>query len=352
MKAYVLHGIGDYRYEETEVPSVAAGTVLVRVKAAGICGSDIPRAYRTGAYSHPLIIGHEFAGEVARTGEGVDESWLHKRVGVFPLIPCMNCPQCRKKQYEMCSSYNYLGSRTNGAFAEYVRVPEWNLIELPDLVTMEQAAMLEPMAVAVHAIRRIKPLAEDQIAVCGLGTIGLFVAMFLLEMGCQNVYVGGNKNFQKSMAEKIGIKKDDFCDVREQDFSGWLLEKTGGAGADVFFDCVGENEVINQGILSLAPKGKLMLVGNPASDMKLEKNLYWKILRRQMQLFGTWNSSFTHEKTDDWNYVLECLRRQRIKPEKIITHRLDMESFMDGFEIMRDKREDYIKILLLLSKND
>ena len=74
--------------------------------------------------------------------------------------------------------------------------------------------------------------------------------------------------------------------------------------------------------------------------------MYWKILRRQLQLFGTWNSSFTHEKTDDWNYVLECLQQQRIKPEKVITHRMDMEAFMDGFEIMRDKREDYIKIMM------
>ncbi len=86
--------------------------------------------------------------------------------------------------------------------------------------------------------------------------------------------------------------------------------------------------------------------GNPASDIELEKNLYWKILRRQLQLFGTWNSSFTHEKTDDWNYVLESLQQQRIKPEKVITHRMDIESFMDGFEIMRDKREDYIKIMM------
>lgn len=246
----------------------------------------------------------------------------------------------------MCSNYNYLGSRTNGAFAEYVRVPEWNLIELPELVTMEQAAMLEPMAVAVHAIRRVQPHSEEQIAVCGLGTIGLFVVMFLLEMGCQNVYAAGNKDFQKSMAENIGIKKENFCDIRDQDFSNWLLNRTGGAGADVFFDCVGKNEVIKQGILGLAPKGKMMLVGNPASDMELEKNLYWKILRRQLQLFGTWNSSFTHEKTDDWNYVLECLQQQRIKPEKVITHRMDIESFMDGFEIMRDKREDYIKIMM------
>ena len=108
MKAYVLHGIGDYRYEEIQKPCAAAGTVLVHVKAAGICGSDIPRIYRTGAYQHPLIPGHEFAGEVVEAGEGISSSLVGKRVGVFPLIPCMSCPQCQKKQYEMCSNYSYL----------------------------------------------------------------------------------------------------------------------------------------------------------------------------------------------------------------------------------------------------
>lgn len=347
MKAYVLHGIGDYKYEEVRDASAEPGTVLVRVKAAGICGSDIPRIYRTGAYSHPLIPGHEFAGEVVETGEGTDNNWLHKRVGVFPLIPCMNCEQCRKKQYEMCSHYNYLGSRTDGGFAEYVRVPEWNLIALPDLVTMEQAAMLEPMAVAVHAIRRVQPLSTDRIAVCGLGTIGLCIAMFLVELGCPNIYVAGNKDFQKNMAKNIGIKEENFCDVRDSEFLEWLMEKTDTSGVDVFFDCVGKNEVLKQGIDSLAAKGRMMLVGNPASDISLEKSVYWKILRRQLQMIGTWNSSFTHDKSDDWNYVLECLQRQSIRPEKLITHRLSMEAFMDGFEIMRSKREDYVKIMML-----
>lgn len=346
MKAYVLHGVGDYRCEEVKMPCAQAGTVLVRVKAAGICGSDIPRIYRTGAYHHPLIPGHEFAGEVVEAGEGVNGGWVGKRVGIFPLIPCMRCPQCQKKKYEMCGNYNYLGSRTDGGFAEYVRVPEWNLITLPDPVTMEQAAMLEPMAVAVHAIRRAAPLSTDKIAVCGLGTIGLCAAMFLLEMGCREVYVAGNKDFQKKMAENIGIKTENFCDIRQEDFAGWLMNKTGGTGVNVFFDCVGKNDVLEQGIKSLGAEGRMVLVGNPASDVAFKKSLYWKILRSQIRLVGTWNSSFTHEKTDDWHYVLERLEEGKIKPEKLITHRMSFETFMEGFEIMHIKREDYVKIML------
>ena len=139
MKAQVLHGIGDIRYEETDKPRIEKDWVLVKVKAAGVCGSDIPRIYKTGAHVHPIATGHEFSGEVIETADD-NFSWRGKRVGIFPLIPCGECINCKKKMYEMCSNYNYLGSRCNGGFAEYAAVPEWNLIELPDNVSYKQAA--------------------------------------------------------------------------------------------------------------------------------------------------------------------------------------------------------------------
>ena len=130
MKAWVLHDVNDLRLEEVPTPSPGEQEVLVAVKAAGICGSDIPRIYYTGAHTHPLIPGHEFSGEVVELGKGTDKNWLGQRVGVFPLIPCGECDQCRKKQYEMCRKYNYLGSRRNGGFAEDVAVPAWDLVSL------------------------------------------------------------------------------------------------------------------------------------------------------------------------------------------------------------------------------
>ena len=152
MKAYVLDSISDIKIKDIETPKCLPGEVLVEVKAAGICGSDIPRIYKTGTYHFPLIPGHEFSGEVVKAYDD-DSDWKNKRVGIFPLIPCMKCAQCHSKKYEMCRDYSYLGSRTDGGFAEYVRVPTWNLINLPDTVSYEQAAMLEPMSVAVHAAR-------------------------------------------------------------------------------------------------------------------------------------------------------------------------------------------------------
>lgn len=345
MKAWILHGVGDIRLEDVSKPVPASDEVLVQVKAAGICGSDIPRIYQTGAHTHPLIPGHEFSGVVVEIGSHIKEEWKGKRVGVFPLIPCRECMPCRNKQYEMCRNYSYLGSRRDGAFAEYVCVPVDNLIELPTEVTYEEAAMLEPMAVAVHAMRHILPEMEQTVAVCGMGTIGLLLVMFLREIGIKNILVIGNKEFQKNQVQMLGIPEENYCDSRTITVPEWLMAQTEGVGVDVFFECVGKNETVLQAVDTTAPAGKICLVGNPYSDMQLEKSVYWKILRNQLTIVGTWNSSFTHDAKDDWRYVLDKLEKRRIFPAELITHRVFVEELEMGFHIMRDKTEDYVKVM-------
>lgn len=358
MKAWVLHGIGDFRLEEAKKPEPGDGEVLVAVKAAGICGSDIPRIYRTGAYSYPLIPGHEFSGVVTEAGRGADAAWINKRVGVFPLIPCGVCQPCRKKAYEMCRHYSYTGSRRDGAFAEYVVVPAKNLIELPESVSFEEGAMLEPMAVAVHAMRRAVPGTGDIAAVCGLGTIGTLLLMFLLEAGVKDVFVFGNKEFQRQAVLKMGLPESRYCDSRDEAAGKWFMEQMrqaesglekeseGRAGADVFFECVGRNETVLQAVNLSAPGGRICLVGNPYGDMAFGKDVYWKILRNQLTVTGTWNSSFLHGEEDDWHYVLSRLAEKRIAPAGLISHRLTMEELGKGTIIMRDKTEDYMKIMV------
>lgn len=357
MNAYVLHNIKDIRYEEVPLPVPAAHEVLVRVRAAGICGSDIPRIYQTGAHRHPLIPGHEFSGEVVAVGEDTDSAWRGKRVGIFPLIPCRKCDACRREQYEMCRDYSYLGSRRDGGFAEYVAVPEWNLLELPESVTYEEAAMLEPLAVAAHAMRGIlgddlenaehtlERLGELSVAVCGLGTIGLLLAMLLKDAGVKNLFLIGNKDFQKQCIERMGIAPECYCDSKTEDVSAWIAKQTAGRGVDVFFECVGKNETVLQAINFTAPTGRVMLVGNPYSDMNLDKQSYWKILRNQLTVKGTWNSSYTRKADDDWHYVLRLLEQGSIRPAQLISHLFELENLQQGLQIMRDKSEDYVKIM-------
>lgn len=345
MKAWVLHDINDIRLEDVGRTEPSDGEVLVAVRAAGICGSDIPRIYRTGAHTHPLIPGHEFSGEVVEAGSADGAGWLGRRVGVFPLIPCMECDACRKRHYELCRNYSYLGSRRDGGFAEYVSVPVWNLIGLPDGVSYEQSAMLEPMAVAVHAMRMAMPDKSDTAVILGLGTIGMLLLMFLLDAGIENVMAVGNKECQRQKVLQLGLKGENYCDSTSQDVLGWIAEYTGGKGADVFFECVGRSGTFSQAVDLTAPEGRVCLVGNPYSDMALEKNVYWKILRNQLTVRGTWNSSFTHDEGDDWHYALGRLARESVAPETLISHRFALHEADRGFLAMLNK-EDYIKVML------
>ncbi len=350
MKAWVLRGIQNIGYEEVKAPVPEKGWAFVKVMASGICGSDIPRIYKTGAHNHPIIPGHEFSGIVESVGDESDSLYIGKRVGVFPLIPCGKCECCRNRHPEMCENYNYLGSRCDGGYAQYVKVPVQNLVSIPDEVSYECAAMLEPMAVAVHAMRQAGIFANDDndktALVIGLGTIGLLLTMFLLDAGVKKVLVVGNKSVQHEAAVALGISEEDYFDAGsgEEAFSKWLSQKA-GSGAAYVFECVGSNDTYRQAIRAAGPKGTVVTVGNPHGDMMLKKDEYWRILRKQLRISGTWNSTFLGRAGDDWDYVIQRLKAGKIRPEKLITHRFSLEELESGFEIMRDKTETYIKIM-------
>ncbi len=386
MEAQILYGIGNLKYVLMESPLPKSGEALVKVSCCGICGSDVPRIYKTGAHNMPLIPGHEFSG-VVETCEDAPEL-VGKRVGVFPLIPCKECEQCKNGHYEMCENYNYLGSRCDGGFAEYVCVPVWNLMPLPDEVSDEDAAMLEPMCVAVHAARRAglelcgidkmatdttgadkeKPESETEgkqdkeayettadydksqsIVVCGLGTIGLLLAMVLKDASYKNVLFVGNKDIQKKKLLEIGFSENNYCDVRYADPVNFIMTKTEWKGADYYFECIGRSESYAQAVKCTAPLGTVMLVGNPASDMELPREVYWKILRNQLTVKGTWNSSYP----DDWKYALSSLSKwskmeKNYLPSILITHSYPLVQLYDGLEIMHRKSEEYIKIMIMM----
>ena len=184
MDALVLHDVGDARFESISKPEVSDGEVLVRVGFCGVCGSDIPRVFVKGTYSFPTVCGHEFAGTVEACGPGVDDLETGAAVAVFPLLWCGRCPACEQGKYVQCFDYDYLGSRSNGGFAEYVVAPRRNLLRVPEGVSLDEAAMTEPASVALHALRRgggTRP--GESVAVFGAGPIGVMVAQWARAMG-------------------------------------------------------------------------------------------------------------------------------------------------------------------------
>lgn len=344
MKAYVLEGIGQLEYKDVPVPRPSEDEVFVEVVNAGICGSDIPRIFKTGTYHFPTIPGHEFAGIVRQTASEKNAHLLGKRVGIFPLIPCMKCEQCQKKAYEMCQSYNYLGSRADGGFAEYVAVPAWNLIELPESVGFEDAAMLEPACVALHSIRQAGMSNVTSVVVYGCGTIGMLVVQWLHSMGIRNLYaIGTRKEQQNLLAEFADCS---FCNGRKEAPADFIRERTNGTGVDIVFECVGVKDSINHAVSLAKAGGQVVFAGNPVGNIEFEKQVYWKILRQQLTIYGTWNSSFTKEADDDWNVTVRAIEEGKIRPSAQITQRFSFDRLQDGLKAMQDKSVFTNKVMI------
>lgn len=359
MKAYVLEGISQLEYKEIDKPQLRSGYVLLEVQAAGICGSDVPRIFTTGTYHFPTIPGHEFAGVVVEAFDESGKVWVGKRVGVFPLIPCQRCDCCKEKNYEMCSNYNYLGSRCDGGFAEYVAVPVWNLIELPDNVSFAEAAMLEPASVALHAVRRLDLEKMSSVALFGLGTIGIIIAQWLRIYGIKTVFATGHNDRHGDVMKSVASEGYVYIDTAKKSGGGedsdsrvasrvcdQILDLTDGVGIDAVIDCVATSESLEDALTCVKSGGQIVVVGNPKGDVQIEKNSYWKILRKQIRLTGTWNSSFTHEDDDDWNMVLEACANGKLHLKELITHALDFDELHKGLDIMRNRTEYRNKVMI------
>ncbi|MDN5344997.1 MAG: L-iditol 2-dehydrogenase [Clostridia bacterium] len=187
MKAAVLHGQKDIRYEEVADPVINKGEVLVKVKACGICGSDLPRVLGKGAHYYPIILGHEFAGEIAAIGDEVSGLAVGDRIACAPLIPCHHCPDCSRGNYSQCKNYTFIGSRIQGAWAEYIKVPAVNAVKLPDGVSFVEGAFFEPATVALHGILLMQGSGGQDVAILGMGTIGLLVLQLVKALGAKRI---------------------------------------------------------------------------------------------------------------------------------------------------------------------
>ncbi len=351
MKAYVLEGIGRLNYKDVPMPELNSGWALVKVEAAGICGSDIPRIFETGTYHFPTVPGHEFAGRVADVCDEKDRAWIGRRVGVFPLIPCQECLACREEQYEMCRNYDYLGSRRDGGFAEFAAVPVWNLIELPDGMRMEAAAMLEPASVALHAVRRLKIAPGDTAALFGLGTIGLIAAQWLRIFGVRTLYAAGHHKEHGMKMKQTAHASYEYLDAGgkegDREVVSRILEATGGAGVSIAIDCAGTNETLANCLNCVKPGGQVLAVGNPKGDMALEKEVYWKLLRKQLRVTGTWNSSFCHDPGDDWHTVIDAYGKGTLHLTDLITHRFAFDQLKTGLAAAKERIEYQNKIMIV-----
>lgn len=346
MKAAVLHAIGDIRYEDINIPKIEEGEALIKVKAAGVCGSDIPRVMKKGAYSFPLIPGHEFAGEIAQISPNNPTKFaVGDRVAIFPLIPCRKCVYCQIGEYAQCNDYDYLGSRRDGGFAEYVKVPIDNLVMIPNNVDFDCAAMTEPASVALHAIRRTGIDAGDNVVILGAGTIGLILAQWARLCGAGRIFLTDIFDEKLEEAKNHGFR--DCINASKEDIVKRVFEETNDIGADICIEAAGTSVTFEQSLRIVRKLGKVILMGNISGNVVIPENTASAILRGQLTIYGTWNSSFTPVPKNEWVTALQFMSSGVLNLKPLITHKFGLNRVNEVFDMMYNRREFFNKVMFV-----
>lgn len=349
MRAAVLHAPGDLRVERVPVPAIGPADALVRVAACGICGSDVPRVLTIGTYHFPTIPGHEMAGVVEELGPEAGTAAPGIQVGmpvaVIPLVPCRRCRFCEVGAFAQCETYDYLGSRTDGGFAEYLRAPAANLVPLPEGLPVELGALLEPATVALHAVRNLDIAWGSNVGVFGLGAIGNFIAQWARAFGARRVFALDIAARKLEIARAVGL--EETLDAGSPDLPAMLRERTGGAGLDAAFDASGSPAALRHAIASLAPLGRLGLVGRPRDGVTLDTPLFERILRGEITLRGTWGFAFTRFPHHPWEEAARAAAAGLVRTGPLVTHRVPLEELPAAIGRMSRADPSIHKILVI-----
>ena len=331
MKCANLHGINDLRVDDIPMPVCQEDEVLVQVKFCGVCGSDLPRVYEKGTYHFPTVIGHEFAGQVVMDPK---DQLTGKAVAVFPLLPCFSCENCKKEQYATCENYDYYGSRRNGGMSEFLAVKRWNLLLIPEGLSYQEAAMCEPVAVARHAIGRLHIQKGDTLLISGAGPIGILAGQWAKHFGAEQVYYFD-----------IDDRKIQCCK------SFGFAEYTGSEKINCVLEGTGHPQALQRCLEAISAAGRMVLMGNPMGDMNMTQKTYWHILRKELTVVGTWNSSYNSSQ-NDWQEALTAMGAGQICAKPLITHVFPLTKVQDAFELMKDKKEFFSKVMIAMEEQD
>jgi len=316
MAAFLLRGPGLLEPVQMAIPAPMAGQVLIRVRRAGICGSDIHYFThgRVGRFvpRRPFVLGHEFAGEVAALGAGVSASLLGQRVAVDPSIPCGLCPVCKSGRYNLCPDMRFFGSAScdphlDGGFAQYVAAPAANCHVLDDRIGWGEAALVEPLSVALHALNRSGGVAGKSVLITGGGAIGQLLAISARAFGAALVVVSDPAGFARTEALALGA--DAALDPVQADFEPGAITLSNG-GFDVMFEAAGSAPALIQGLRLLRRGATLVQVGTLPADVTLPFN---DIMARELTVFGSFRFA------NVFGTALQLMATGRISTQKVIS---------------------------------
>ncbi len=330
MKAVVLNANEKLDYEEVALPEIRPGCVRIRIAVCGICGSDIPRVYDHAAHNYPVILGHEFSGIVDAIGEGVDGFKKGEHVVAAPLVPCMTCPDCRKGNYSLCSRYSFVGSRQQGAMADYVVVPAENVIPISESLSFEQAATIEPATVGLHALRIANFTEGKSVAVLGCGIIGLYTAAWAKILGASSVTAISRGKRGLEAAARMGadeiISTEDFPSDGLPDY---LKERK----FDYVMECSGSGATIHLAMTLVGKKGVLCFVGTPKKPLTFTIQEWEQINRKECWVTGSWMSYSAPFPGEEWRMAVREMENGRLLYDEGLVYGIyPMEDAREAFE--------------------
>ena len=317
MKAAVLYGKEDIRYEEVETPKVVSGYVKVRVKACGICGSDMPRYFEGRVHKFPLILGHEFSGEIVEVADDVTDIKLGSHVVGVPLVPCKKCVACKQGNYSLCEKYNFLGSRSAGALAEYIVLPKENVYIIGDQIPFDKAAFFEVSTVAVHALQSVKFRGGSEVAVLGTGTVGLMTIQWAKLMGASKIVAFGHNEKTFDLAYEVGA--DRVVSTKRADFDAYKNS------FDYIFEAAGADQTMHLMFELIRNKGIVCLIGTPKDKLNYSVKEWEIINRKEFTLTGSWMSYSAPFPGIEWKLTEQYLNNGKLKiPVSMISKKFDL----------------------------
>jgi len=323
--------------KEVEKPRPGPGEVLIKVRRIGICGSDIHAYYGKHPFiDYPIVQGHEFSGEIAEIGQGVSDFKVGDKVTVMPQLTCGKCYQCLHGDYHICDNLKVIGCQVDGAAQEYISVPAKLTVKLPQGFDFDFGAVIEPLAVGVHAARKLSYVENKKLLVLGAGPIGNLTSQVLKAMGADFVMITDIYDFRLNIAQKCGA--DYIVNVKKQDLEMEIKEKFGEAKADSIIECVGSGDTINQAI-SLARKGSEIIVvgvfGNkPVVNFSLVQD-------RELKIQG----SLMYKKID-YDIAIDLIHSKKVKLEPLITAHFSLKEYAEAYRFIENNKERTMKVLI------
>jgi L-iditol 2-dehydrogenase len=337
MQQAVMTNPGQIEFRDVPKPTPQSNEVLIQVKRIGVCGSDIHVYHGLHPYtSYPVVQGHEVSGTVAELGAEVKDFTPGDAVVFMPQVTCGECYPCRHGMYHICDSLKVMGFQTNGAAQEYFPVRAEMVLKLPGSISLDQAALIEPVSVAVHALSRYGSLDGLNVLVLGAGTIGNLVAQVAAASGANKVLITDVSEYKLRKARECGL--EHVLNPQQDDLGQAILHTFGPDKADLIVECVGVQDTITQAVANARKGSAIIVVGvfgkKPLVDLGLVQD-------RELSLVGT----LMYQKVD-YLRAIDLVSDGKLRLDQLITQRFAFKDYLQAYEAIESSGGQYMKVMI------